>query len=106
MSFLLSFFKKRPSAPVAYNRLQILLSHERASIENSADQSGLSAALLEKLQREILEVVSRHIAIDQDKIHIKHKHEDQGSILQVDLELPVTTDPTTPSITNKHTLPD
>ena len=75
MSFLLSFFKKRPSAPVAYNRLQILLSHERASIENSADHLGLSATLLEQLQREILEVVKRHIAIEQDKIHIKHKHE-------------------------------
>ena len=102
MSFLLSFFKKRPSAPVAYNRLQILLSHERASIENSADQLGLSAALLEQLQREILEVVKRHIAIEQDKIHIKHKHEAQGSILQVDLELPIATD--SHSTTNNHRL--
>ena len=88
MNFLSSFFKKRASAPIARNRLQVLLAHERAFTGNNAEQSDL----LEKLQREILEVIKRHIPIEQDKVQIKLAREAQCSVLEIDVEVPGITD--------------
>ncbi|MDQ2804047.1 MAG: cell division topological specificity factor MinE, partial [Pseudomonadota bacterium] len=57
---LFTFLSRRSSAPVARERLQILLSHERAV----AGQSDLAAIL----QEEILAVIAKHMAIDRDKV--------------------------------------
>ena len=58
---LLSLFR-RGSAPVARERLQILLAHER----ETRDQPDLLGVLRE----EILEVIARHVAFDPDKVQI------------------------------------
>ena len=54
---LLSFFTRRSSAPVARERLQILLAHERAT--------GSESNLVVRLQEEILQVIAAHMAIDR-----------------------------------------
>lgn len=84
MSFFNSFFsRKQPSSSnVARDRLQILLSHERGSnSEGDAD-------LIRKLHKEILEVLSRHVSVDQDKVQVKLDRGQQFSTLEIDIEVP------------------
>jgi cell division topological specificity factor len=78
---LLRFFRGRTaSAPVARERLQILLAHER-SLRGQPD-------LLELLREEILAVVSRHVVLDPDKVVVKMERGETVSTLEVDIELP------------------
>jgi cell division topological specificity factor len=77
---LFSFFQKRPSAPVARDRLQVLLAHERAL----SGRPDLAAVL----QKEILAVIARHIPIDQDKVVVRLDRGDQVSTLEIDIEMP------------------
>ncbi|MGZ3274162.1 MAG: cell division topological specificity factor MinE [Caulobacteraceae bacterium] len=77
---LFSFFQKRPSAPVARDRLQALLAHERAL----SGRPDLAAVL----QKEILAVIARHIPIDQDKVVVRLDRGAQVSTLEIDIEMP------------------
>jgi len=77
---IFGFFTRNRSAPVARDRLQVLLAHERAL--------GGRADLVAVLQREILEVIARHIPIDQDKVMVKLDRGDQVSTLEIDIEMP------------------
>ena len=77
---LLSFFNRKTSAPVARDRLQILLAHERSN-EGQSD-------LIAKLREEILAVISKHVAIDQDKVQIKLDRGASVSTLEIDIEVP------------------
>jgi cell division topological specificity factor MinE len=53
-------FRRGGSAPVARERLQILLAHERKAVSQPD--------LLDILREEILVVVARHVSLDPDKI--------------------------------------
>jgi cell division topological specificity factor len=75
-----NFFRRRGSAPVARERLQILLAHERKA-------SG-QPDLLNILREEILAVVAKHISLEPDRVHIKMDRGDPVSILEVDIEIP------------------
>ncbi len=77
---LLSFFRRRNSAPVARERLQVLLAHERAFVGNSD--------LLAVLQEEIIAVIAKHIQIDRDRVQIKLDRGDTVSTLEIDVEVP------------------
>jgi cell division topological specificity factor len=77
---LLSFFSRRSSAPVARERLQILLAHERTY----SGQSDLVALLRE----EILAVIAKHVKVDSDKVLIKMDRGNAVSTLAVDIEIP------------------
>ncbi len=77
---LFTFLNRRNSAPVARERLQILLSHERAV----AGQSDLAAVL----QEEILAVIAKHMAIDRDKVQVKLDRGSDVSTLEIDIEMP------------------
>jgi cell division topological specificity factor len=78
---LVSLFRRRSSAPVARERLQVLLAHERASMGGKSD-------LLMKLQEEILAVISKHFTIDRDKVQIKLDRGASVSTLEIDVEVP------------------
>ena len=78
-----SLFKTRASAPVARDRLQILLAHERVA-DGRSD-------LVAVLQEEILAVIARHIAVDRDKVQIKLDRERGVSTLEIDIEVPIET---------------
>jgi cell division topological specificity factor len=77
---ILGFFSRSRSAPVARDRLQILLAHERAL----SGRTDLAAVL----QKEILAVIARHIPIDQDKVMVKLDRGAQVSTLEIDIEMP------------------
>ena len=70
------------SAPVARERLQILLAHERG-LRGQPD-------LLETLRAEILATVSRHVTIDPEKVIVRMERGRQVSTLEVDIEVPMT----------------
>jgi cell division topological specificity factor len=76
---LLNLFR-RGSAPVARERLQILLAHER----ETRDQPDLLGILRE----EILAVISRHVSFDPEKVEIKMERGRSVSTLAVDIEIP------------------
>jgi cell division topological specificity factor len=68
------------SAPVARERLQILLAHERG-LRGQPD-------LLAILREEILAVVSRHVTLDPDKVIVRMERGKNVSTLEVDIEVP------------------
>jgi cell division topological specificity factor len=73
--------RKAPTAQAAKERLQILLAHERADIS--------AQDVLPLLQREILEVIRRHMKIDGDAVDIRMERDDERSSLEINIELPV-----------------
>jgi cell division topological specificity factor len=77
---LFGFLTRNRSAPVARDRLQVLLAHERA-LSGRPD-------LMAVLQKEILAVIARHIPIDQDKVVVKLDRGAQFSTLEIDIEMP------------------
>ncbi|MGA2055582.1 MAG: cell division topological specificity factor MinE [Bradyrhizobium sp.] len=74
------FGGRTASAPVARERLQILLAHERG-LRGQPD-------LLELLRSEILAVVSRHVAFDPEKLNIRMERGNDVSMLEIDIEVP------------------
>ena len=77
---LFDLFRTRTSAPIARERLQILLAHERASTEHSD--------LAVRLQEEILAVIAKHMAVDREKVQVKVDHGTAVSTLEIDIEMP------------------
>ena len=80
---MFGLFKKRASAPVARERLQVLLAHER-SLVGKTD-------LVSVLREEILAVIARHVSVQPDKVKVKADKKDTVSTLQVDIEIPTNT---------------
>ncbi|HQT78270.1 MAG: cell division topological specificity factor MinE [Rhodospirillales bacterium 20-64-7] len=78
---LISLFRtKRTTAPVARDRLQVLLAHERSVLGKSD--------LIATLQEEILAVIAKHISVDRDAVQIKLDRGASVSMLEIDVEVP------------------
>lgn len=77
---LMGLFRRNTSAPVARERLQVLLAHERAFVGKSD--------LLAILQEEIIQVIARHVTIDREKVQIKLDRGDPIATLEIDVEVP------------------
>jgi cell division topological specificity factor len=77
---LFRLFRPVRSAPVARERLQILLEYERRMVSQSA--------LITTLRDEIFAVVSRHVTIDPERINVSIDRGDGFSTLAVDIEIP------------------
>jgi len=78
------FSGRTASAPVARERLQILLAHERG-LRGQPD-------LLELLRAEILATVSRHVVVDPEKVIVRMDRGHHVSTLEVDIEVPMITE--------------
>lgn len=72
--------KKRPSAAVAKERLQIIVAHER----NQRNQPDYLPAL----QQELLEVIRKYVNIDNDQVQVVLENQDNCSILELNVTLP------------------
>ena len=78
---LFGFLKPRQTtAPVARERLQILLAHERA-ISGGSD-------LMATLKEEIIAVIARHFPLEREKVQVKLDRGDAFSTLEIDIEVP------------------
>jgi cell division topological specificity factor len=77
---LLNLLRRRGSAPVARERLQILLAYERANRGHSD--------LLAVLREEIVAVIARHVTVDRDNVIVRMDRGDTVSTLEIDIEIP------------------
>ncbi len=77
---LFAFFSRRNTAPVARERLQILLAHERGQVGGS-DMAAV-------LREEILAVIAKHMTIDRENVQVKMDRGKDVSTLEIDIELP------------------
>ena len=80
MNLLRMIRGRNGSAPVARERLQILLAHERG-LRGQHDLLGI-------LREEILAVVSKHVTLDPDKVIVRMDRGEKVSTLEVDIEVP------------------
>jgi cell division topological specificity factor len=78
---LLKMFQTRATAPVARERLQILLAHERVRLGPED--------LLSKLRDDLIATVMRHIEIDPTKVQVKMDGDGSISTLEIDIEIPL-----------------
>ncbi|MEZ2329614.1 cell division topological specificity factor MinE [Mesorhizobium sp. RCC_202] len=77
---ILDLFKRRTSAPVARERLQLLLAYER--------QSRGQPDLVSVLREEIMAVIARHVQIDQDYLQVSMDRGATMSTLEIDIQIP------------------
>jgi cell division topological specificity factor len=79
---ILDFFRTRPkpTAVEAKERLQILLAHERADLAGPE--------YLPRLKNELLQVIAKYVAVDNDKIAVNLENTGNVSVLEVNIELP------------------
>jgi cell division topological specificity factor len=74
-----NIFQRRASAPVARERLQILLSHERAGHGKND--------LLGVLREEILAAMAKHILVERDNVQIRMDRGDTLSTIEINVEI-------------------
>ena len=80
---MFNLFRRRGSAPVARERLQILLSHERAACGQSD--------LLGILREEILTMIAKHVTIERDNVLVRMDRGGTISTLEINVEIPHST---------------
>lgn len=81
MSVFDFFFPKRPdTASIAKERLQIVLAHERAGRD--------SPDFLPRLQKELLAVVAKYVAVKEDMIRVSLGKAGTASVLEINVEMP------------------
>jgi cell division topological specificity factor len=80
MRFLDIFRKKQQSASVAKERLQILVSHERAARG--------APSWLPDLKNDILEVIKKYVEVEPDAISVKVGKDEHREILELNIALP------------------
>jgi cell division topological specificity factor len=79
---LFDVFKRRGSAPVARERLQVLLAYERQH-RNQPD-------LVAVLHDEIMAVIRKHVHIDHEDVKIAMERGERMSTLEIDIQIPNT----------------
>lgn len=79
-SFLLG--EKKKTAPVARERLQIILAHERSG-RNASEPD-----YLPDLQRDLIAVISKYVNIHQEDIKVQLDRQENLEVLEVKIELP------------------
>ncbi|WP_137391127.1 cell division topological specificity factor MinE [Rhodoligotrophos defluvii] len=77
---LWNLFKRRDSAPVARERLQLLLAYERSN----RDQPDLIAVL----HKEIMAVITKHVQVDHDNVQVTMDRGEKVSTLEIDIQIP------------------
>ena len=77
---LFDIFKRRGSAPVARERLQVLLAYERKN-RNQPD-------LVAILREEIMAVITKYVQVGPDDVQIAMDRGDTMSTLEIDVQIP------------------
>ncbi len=72
--------KKTNTASVAKERLQIIVAHERTQ-RNQSDY-------LPNLQQELLAVIRKYVAINDDQVQVQFDKNDNCSVLELNVMLP------------------
>lgn len=80
MSLFKYLRKRKNSASVAKERLQIIISHERSQRDEPD--------YLPKLQEELLEVISKYVKIQKDKVKVQLEKIGDNAILELNVTMP------------------
>ena len=71
--------RQKTSANIAKERLQIVISHQRAKTNRD---------YLPKLQRELVAVIAKYTDIDEDQVCVALDERDNCSVLELNITLP------------------
>jgi len=77
-------FRRKKSANVAKERLQIIIAHERSKNDTGSEEPDY----LPKLQREIVEVIAKYIEIDQDQVQVQLDRSAGQAVLALNVPMP------------------
>ena len=77
---LFGWMQRRGTAPVARDRLKILLAHER-TLRGQPD-------LLALLRKEIMAAISKHVSVVPEKVQVRLDRGQAVSTLAIDIEIP------------------
>lgn len=83
MSFFGLFKRSEPlpaTAPVARERLQVLLAHERGSPRNSS--------MMTALKEDIIDAIARHMLVKPEAVKVKIDRRAEVSILRIAVDIP------------------
>ncbi|MDQ5921605.1 MAG: cell division topological specificity factor [Pseudomonadota bacterium] len=83
----LLFGKKKATAGIAKERLQIILAHERVVGENE-NVCDTKPSWLPDLQQELLTVVAKYIKINTDDLKVTLEKRDNLELLEINVTLP------------------
>ncbi len=82
MSLLARIFgEKKRTAEIAKNRLSLLIAHERGGGGGAAD-------FLPALQKDLIAVISKYVAVNPDDIKVQLEKQDNYEVLEVNIVLP------------------
>ena len=82
MSFMDKILKrKKSSARVAKERLQIIISHEQSKRTEDPEY-------LMKIQREILDVIAKYVKVDREQVKIQLERDGDSSVIELNVTMP------------------
>ena len=82
---LFNFFKKekkKNTASLAKERLQILIAHEHS------DASASAPDYLPKLQKELIDVIRKYVKVNDNAVNVKVEKGDNFDVLELNITLP------------------
>ncbi len=80
MSIFKYLRKRKNTAAVAKDRLQIIISHERSQ-RNAPD-------FLPQMQKEIIDVIAKYINIDREQVKVQLERIGGNAVLELNVTLP------------------
>lgn len=78
--------RKKTTAVVAKERLQIILAHERAI--NEFNQESETPSWLPQLQQELVAVIAKYIKVDKDDLKVNLEKRNNLELLEINVMLP------------------
>ncbi|HKU67989.1 MAG TPA: cell division topological specificity factor MinE [Candidatus Baltobacteraceae bacterium] len=79
IEFLNKLFGRQPSGATAKERLRLVLM---------SDHLSLAPEMIESMKRDLVDVISRYVEVDREKIDVHFEHEDHG--LAMLANIPIT----------------
>lgn len=79
------FGRKKTTANIAKERLQIILAHERSS---NADEGRNSPEWLPNLQRELVDVIAKYVKINREDLSVSLERRDNLELLEINVMIP------------------
>lgn len=80
------FGKKKQTASVAKERLQIILAHERSTLNRDTNEE--QPSWLPQLQAELMSVIAKYIKVDEDALKVHLERRDNLELLEINVTLP------------------
>ena len=81
------FGRKKTTATVAIERLQIILAHERA-VDTDGQSDSESPSWLPQLQSELVEVIAKYVKINTEDLKVHLEKRDNLELLEINVTIP------------------